>query len=115
FLWMMTHDTYMVRTYWLRESTDLEKRIQSECQHCGKIDSTEHILTQCEIPGQKVIAALAKERWTKRNPDWPWPGLGAVISVGPAVFKDDNSKTRAGEARLYCIMMFESAYLIWKM
>ncbi|KAJ6482317.1 ribonuclease H-like domain-containing protein [Mycena vitilis] len=77
FLWMTTHDAYLVGTHWLRESNSPEKKALSECQHCGKIDSMEHILSQCEIPGQREVWELAKELWTKRHPDWPWPGLGA--------------------------------------
>jgi 5-methylcytosine-specific restriction endonuclease McrA len=71
FLWKTMHDAYVVGTHWLRESNSPEKKERSECQHCGKIDTMEHILTQCEVPGQKEVWQLAKETWIKRNPDWP--------------------------------------------
>jgi ribonuclease HI len=74
----------------------------------------EHILSQCEIPGQKEVWDLAKELWTKRNPNWPWPGIGTIISAGLANFKNDEGKIKPGEARLYRILMAESAHLIWK-
>jgi ribonuclease HI len=75
----------------------------------------EHILSQCEAPGQKEIWELAKELWLKRNPNWAWPGIGTIISAGLAVFKDDQGKIKPGDARLYRILMAESAYLIWKL
>jgi ribonuclease HI len=55
FLWMTTHDAYWVGTHWLRESTTAEMKERAECQHCGTIESMEHILSQCEIPGQKEV------------------------------------------------------------
>jgi ribonuclease HI len=85
-----------------------------ECQHCGTIESMEHMLSQCEIPGQKEVWDLAKELWTKRNPNWTWPGIGTIISAGLANFKNDEGKMKPGEARLYRILMAESAHLIWK-
>lgn len=91
-----------------------EKKERSECQHCGKIDSVEHILTQCEIPGQREVWGLAKELRTKRNPDWPWPGLGAIIGADLAIFKNYEGKIRPGDARLYRILVSESAHLIWR-
>jgi ribonuclease HI len=115
FLWKTTHDAYIVGTHWLRESNSPEKKERSQCQHCGKIDTMEHILSQCEIPGQSQIWALAKEMWTKRNPNWPWPGLGIILGAGLATFKDEDNKIKPGDARLYRIIVTESAYLIWKM
>jgi ribonuclease HI len=87
---------------------------RAECQHCGTIESMEHILSQCEIPGQKEVWDLAKELWTKRNPNWPWPGIGTIISAGLANFKNEEGKMKPGEARLYRILMAESAHLVWK-
>ncbi|KAJ7762258.1 hypothetical protein B0H16DRAFT_1661894 [Mycena metata] len=90
FLWTTAHEAYKER---------------SICQHCGKIDSMEHILSQCEIPGQSEVWALAKELWTKRNPDWPWLGLGPASRM----------QTGRWDTRLYRILVTESAYLIWKL
>jgi hypothetical protein len=115
FQWMLTHDAYIVGTHWLRESNSPEKKERAECHSCGTIETMEHILSQCEAPGQKEIWKLAKELWLKRNPDWAWPGIGTIISAGLAVFKDDQGKIKPGDARLYRILMAESAYLIWKL
>jgi ribonuclease HI len=71
FLWMTTHNAYWVGTHWLRELMTAEMKERAECQHCGTIESMERILLQCEIPGQKEVWDLAKDLWTKRNPNWP--------------------------------------------
>ncbi|KAJ7165280.1 hypothetical protein C8R46DRAFT_1163679 [Mycena filopes] len=92
-----------------------EQKEHSNCAHCGKVDSMEHILSQCEIPGQKEVWDLAKRLWAKRNPDWPWPGIGVILGVGLASFKDADGKIKPGDARLYRILIAESAYLIWKL
>ncbi|KAF8162291.1 hypothetical protein K438DRAFT_1985221 [Mycena galopus ATCC 62051] len=115
FLWMTTHDAYIVGSHWLRDTNSPEKQERAECGHCGTIESMEHILSQCEIPGQAEIWKLAKGLWTKRNPKWAWPGIGTIISSGLAVFKDEKGKVNSGDARLYRILMSESAYLIWKL
>ncbi|KAJ7673854.1 hypothetical protein DFH06DRAFT_1445365 [Mycena polygramma] len=115
FLWMTTHDAYMVGTHWQRETTSPEKQEWGECQHCGTTETMEHILSQCEAPGQQQIWTLAKDLWTRRNPDWPWPGIGTIITSGLATFKSDDGKVKAGDARLYRILMSESAHLIWKL
>ncbi|KAJ7744552.1 hypothetical protein B0H14DRAFT_2221615, partial [Mycena olivaceomarginata] len=44
FLWITTHDAYMVGTHWLRESTTAEMKERVECQHCSSIEIMEHIL-----------------------------------------------------------------------
>ncbi|KAJ6552871.1 hypothetical protein B0H19DRAFT_949185, partial [Mycena capillaripes] len=72
-----------------------------------------HILSECEIPGQREVWALAEQIWKKRNPEWPWPGIGAIITAGLATFKGEDGKAKAGDSRLYRILMSESARLIW--
>ncbi|KAJ7023756.1 hypothetical protein C8F04DRAFT_1213232 [Mycena alexandri] len=107
FLWTTTHGRYVVGTHWLRDSNSQEEKERANCQHCGKVDSMEHILSE--------IWRLAKELWTKRNPDWPWTGLGMILGSCLATFKDTNDKIIPGDARLYRILLTESAYLIWKL
>ncbi|KAF8178320.1 hypothetical protein K438DRAFT_1467117, partial [Mycena galopus ATCC 62051] len=63
FLWMVTHDAYIVGTHWLRDSNSPEKQERGICQHCGIPETMEHILSQCEAPGQESVWRLAKELW----------------------------------------------------
>ncbi|KAJ7328386.1 hypothetical protein DFH08DRAFT_709582 [Mycena albidolilacea] len=115
FLWMITHDAYYVGTHWLREGTSPEMQERGICKHCDIPETMEHILSQCEAPGQGEIWELAKELWLKRNPDWAWPGIGTIITSRLATFKNEEGKVKAGDGRLYRLIMAESAYLIWKL
>ncbi|EPS93746.1 hypothetical protein FOMPIDRAFT_1096920, partial [Fomitopsis schrenkii] len=45
----------------------------------------------------------------------PRPSLGAVLSSPIAPYKNAKGKPKTGDARLYRILMTESAYLIWKL
>ncbi|KAJ7726858.1 hypothetical protein B0H14DRAFT_2410354 [Mycena olivaceomarginata] len=115
FMWMITHDAYYVRTHWLREGTSPEMQERGICKHCDIPETMEHILSQCEAPGQGKVWELAKELWLKRNPDWAWPGIGTIIMAGLASFKNEEGNVKVGDARLYRILMSELAYLIWKL
>ncbi|KAH9907668.1 RNase H-domain-containing protein [Fomitopsis serialis] len=115
FLWMSMHDAYMVGTNWLRPSYSEELQRRHECSVCGQPESMDHILSECEAPGQREVWQLAKQLWDKKCALWPRPSLGAVLSCPIAPFKTDKGKPKTGETRLYRILMTESAYLIWKL
>ena len=59
-----------------------------------------------------IVWSLAKSLW--RNRKWPRPSLGAVLSSAIAPFKTKEGKPKTGDARLYRILMTDSAHLIWK-
>ena len=114
FLWMAAHDAYMIGSNWQRAGYSPELRERGECQVCGQIESMGHILSECDAPGQKEIWALAESFWKQRNKKWPRPSVGAVLSCAVAPFKTKKGKPKSGDARLYRILMTESAHLIWK-
>jgi hypothetical protein len=62
---MSFHDAYMVGSNWLRPGFAPEYQERSECKSCHKTETMEHILTECEAPGQKEIWALAEAMWSK--------------------------------------------------
>ncbi|KAJ7891694.1 hypothetical protein B0H14DRAFT_2560741 [Mycena olivaceomarginata] len=96
---MITHDAYYAGTHWLREGTSPEMQERGICKHCDVPETMEHILSQCEAPGQKEIWELAKELWLKGNPDWAWPGIGTIIISGLATFKNGEGKVKAGRCK----------------
>ena len=114
FLWMTFHDAYMVGSNWLRPGYVPEYQERSECKQCHKTESMEHILTECNAPGQAVIWSLAEEMWKKRNQKWPKPTLG-IILASPNMRLTSRKDTQDSSARLYRILMTESAHLIWKL
>ncbi|EPS92851.1 hypothetical protein FOMPIDRAFT_58941 [Fomitopsis schrenkii] len=76
----------------------------------------DHLLSECEAPGQHQVWALAESLWRKKgNLTWPRPSLGVVHSCACASFKDEEGKPRAGIVRLYRILVTESAHLIWRL
>ena len=114
FLWMIMHDAYMVGTNWDRPSFKDELRARQDCKECGQIETMEHIMSECQAPGQKQIWTLAEGLWKNKNKKWPRPSLGAILSSPIAPFKSRKGKPKVGDARLYRILMTESAQLIWK-
>ena len=114
FLWMTAHDTYMVGSNWRRAGYSPELHERGECKVCGQTESMNHILSECDAPGQKEVWSLARSLWKQRNRKWPRPFLGAVLSCAIAPFKTSKGKPKTGDARLYTILVTESAHLIWK-
>jgi hypothetical protein len=75
----------------------------------------DHILTQCETPGQKEVWELAEQIWTRKNLEWCQPWLGNIVSCALAIFKMDDGMQTPGANRLWRILVSESAHLIWKL
>ncbi|KAF8957776.1 hypothetical protein BDZ97DRAFT_1951033 [Flammula alnicola] len=111
FMWMVTHDAYMIGTQWLRPTLSAEMQERSKCRHCDDaIETMEHILTECKASGQEEVWQLVKNLWEMKS-DTPWPelSLGTILASASAKFP------LQGEARLYRVMVPEAAHLIWKM
>ncbi|KAJ6488227.1 hypothetical protein C8R47DRAFT_953525, partial [Mycena vitilis] len=107
FLWMMIHDGYKIGRHWTNITGHEEKE---NCHKCGITESMEHILTKCEVSGQKEIWELASDLWKmKTGEELPVPTKGQVMAC--AAIK----RGKAGTSRLYRILVSESAHLIWKL
>ncbi|KAJ6540432.1 hypothetical protein B0H19DRAFT_1212976 [Mycena capillaripes] len=111
FLWKSMHSAHRLGKYWTH-IPECEER--ANCAHCGELESLEHILFECQSPGQSQIWALAEELWRKKHTEWPTLSMGAALGCGMAIFKDDNGKPQPGLTRLYKILITESMFAIWK-
>ena len=115
---MTLHDAYMIGTNWLRPGFAEEFQERSECRSCRELESMEHVLTQCEIPGQAEIWKLAKELWSMRGASIPWidPTFGNILASPSVTYKaqQGGGKPDKGSTRFYRILMTESAHLIWR-
>ncbi|KAF8239803.1 hypothetical protein L208DRAFT_1235773 [Tricholoma matsutake] len=115
FLWMTAHDADRVGKYWLKEIFQEEIQNRCECPHCEVPKTMDHILTQCETPGQKVIWELAEQMWTQKDLEWHQPWLGNIVSCALTEFKKNNGIHTPGANRFRRILVSESAHLIWKL
>ncbi|KAJ7628043.1 hypothetical protein DFH06DRAFT_1006518 [Mycena polygramma] len=114
FMWKMMHDAFMVGNKWERGNKP-EFHARSECLYCKEIESMEHILCECSSPGQAEIWALAENLWAGKNMTWIKPTYGNILGCGLAEFKNTKGSVDSGAARLFRIIVSESAYLIWKL
>ncbi|KAJ7843932.1 hypothetical protein B0H13DRAFT_2239252 [Mycena leptocephala] len=112
FLWKSMHDAHRLGKWWLN-IPECEER--ANCVHCGAEETLDHILLECPSPGQSEVWKLAEQFWTKKGPRWPAVSMGTILGSGLAVFKDDAGKPQPTLARLYKILMTESAHVIWKL
>ncbi|KAJ7125857.1 hypothetical protein C8R46DRAFT_927517 [Mycena filopes] len=112
FLWKSMHGAHRIGKFW-ENIPECEDR--AICGHCGVVETFEHIMLECERPGQKQVWALAKALWAKKHQKWPALSLGAILGCGLANFEDEKKKAIPSTARLYRILITESMYLIWKL
>ncbi|KAJ7052364.1 hypothetical protein C8F01DRAFT_998180 [Mycena amicta] len=113
FFWRHIHDSFRLGRQW----DDIPN-----WEHCGKCptcddaeESIAHILLECEEPGQTEIWAEAKRMWSRTGQPWPITTVGAIFGCATATFTNKNGKTADGNARLFRILVSESAFLIWKL
>ncbi|KAJ7649222.1 hypothetical protein B0H17DRAFT_1163744 [Mycena rosella] len=106
------HNAHKIGTYWTHIPECEDRAI---CQGCEDLENLEHILLECECPGQKLIWKAAETLWLEKESHWPEVTLGTILGCGLAEFRDDRGKIKPGTQRLYRILMSESAYQIWRL
>jgi len=112
FLWKLLNGVHKCGEYWLN-IPGFEQR--SKCQTCGVPESMEHILTDCDVPGQEIIWSLAKNLWLKKHKHWPnVTNIGNITGCSLIEVRNQHGQRRNGAERLFRIVITESAYLIWK-
>ncbi|KAJ7653868.1 hypothetical protein B0H17DRAFT_1146929 [Mycena rosella] len=110
FLWKNLHNAHRVGSYWTH-IPECEDRAM--CSNCEVLEDMEHVLVNCECPGQKLIWEAAKSLWLEKQPRWPELSLGTILDCGLAEFRDGAGKVDRGTQRFYRILISESAYSIW--
>src|ERR1700677_2716653 len=68
FIWESLHSTHEIGTYWTQipEFKHRERRTK-----CGTTKDLQHIILQCDIPGQEIGWKNAKQLWLKKHNPWP--------------------------------------------
>lgn len=109
FLWKILHDAYKVGDHWL-SIPEYEHR--ARCVTCQCSETREHILTECNAPGRRLVWKMAQEIWQKGGKNWPNITIGIILGSGMANFKGEGTQETLGLNRLFTIIITESAYLI---
>ncbi|KAK0479494.1 hypothetical protein IW261DRAFT_1551350 [Armillaria novae-zelandiae] len=84
------------------------------CQVCHTEDSMDHILTQCQTIGQEEVWTLAQELWRQKTGSDLIITKGIIMSCGIHPLELHKSATKRTTERFRCILISESAHLIWK-
>ncbi|KAJ3717912.1 hypothetical protein C8R42DRAFT_586256 [Lentinula raphanica] len=108
---MVAHEGYKIGDYW-QHITNFEHR--ANCHTCGVTESMDHILTECQCPGQQQIWELTKEICTKKGLEWNEPSLGLILGAGIIKPTKREGEVSDGDSRFLRIALSESAHLIWK-
>ncbi|KAK0237845.1 hypothetical protein EDD85DRAFT_906680 [Armillaria nabsnona] len=88
---------------------------RSACPKCGVMETIEHVLTECAIPGQSIVWSLAEELWRKKDtPEYPWGRFLSTLWISACGLTNNKGKIITERSRLYEIIMTSSAHLIWK-
>ncbi len=115
FLWMATHDGYMIGSHWLRPNMPVDLQTRATCGICGEIESMTHIIFDCKAVGQSTIWKLLKETWALTGSTWYEPCWGTSFGAACAVFKSEDGSRKAHKEHLWCILCTEALHLIWKL
>ena len=110
FLWKHAHGIYRLGKFW-NHIPGYENR--AECPMCGKYDTFEHIITDCDSVEKVTVWEQANRLWRRRHHEDLPISEGAILGAGLANFKNKKGSPDTGKNRLYRILMTESAHLIW--
>lgn len=111
YLWKCLHGAHRIGEWW-RNIPDHEHR--ALCLKCGVDETMDHILTDCDIPGQQIIWRLVKHALIAKRGDSPQISFGLILGCGALSLSHGKQKL-PGTSRLLRILISESAHLIWKL
>ncbi|KAI0353111.1 ribonuclease H-like protein [Trametes cingulata] len=110
FYWKALHGALRVGPFW-ENIPGYEHR--AVCRQCGCVESVEHILAECDAPGQGALWRLTRGALAKRRIYLPEMTAGLALGAHLLVYRDDRGSQRAGATRLARIMVTETTYLVW--
>ncbi len=115
FMWMATHDGYMIGTHWLRPNMSAVLQERATCRICEECETMTHIMFECRATGQETVWELLKQLWRLTGYAWKPPSWGTAFGAACAVFKSEDGRRRPAAENLWCILCTEAAHLIWKL
>ncbi len=115
FLWMATHDAYMIGSHWFRPNMPADLRARALCARCGECESMTHLLFECDARGQEIIWRLLEQLWTHTGARWAGVSWGTTFGAACAVFATPEGGRRTAIEHLWCILCTEALHLVWKL
>ncbi|KAJ7266816.1 hypothetical protein C8J57DRAFT_976327, partial [Mycena rebaudengoi] len=112
FLWRCLHQSYKCGTYWRNISTYEHWGI---CPTCQVDETMEHLLLECNTPGQELIWQSSRQLWEKKHKKLPDMTIGPNLGCSLAEFKNSRGKKNHAAGRLFRILISKSAHIIWKL
>ncbi|KAI0715291.1 hypothetical protein C8Q76DRAFT_603527, partial [Earliella scabrosa] len=110
FLWKALHDALRVGRFW-ENVPGYEGR--ATCAVCGTTESLEHILLECDAPGQREVWSLVRRAIGERGLPMIPLTFGAILGAPLlSAAKLLGRKTRTVD-RYYQMVTLISAHLIW--
>ncbi|EPS96543.1 hypothetical protein FOMPIDRAFT_1130233 [Fomitopsis schrenkii] len=114
FLWKALHGAHRVGHYWTKIPGYEERGM---CQRCGVEDSMEHILVHCTAYGRLKVWEMAESLWARKG--LPWHGVDCqwedILGAGANADFIEGDATPKAVARLWRILITESAHLVWRL
>ncbi|KAI0722999.1 ribonuclease H-like protein [Earliella scabrosa] len=111
FMWKATHDALRVGKFW-ENIPGYETR--ATCGVCGTLETVEHILTECEAPGQREVWTMVKKALAlKGAPNFPLT-YGTILGSPAITLAKLREKENKPLDRLCKILIPEAAHFIWK-
>ncbi|KAJ7599505.1 hypothetical protein C8J56DRAFT_769824, partial [Mycena floridula] len=111
FLYMAMHGAHKIGSFW-KHVTECEA--WGICQHCRTTENMEHILLECQHPGQSELWNVPQLLWNQRDGVWPNMSLGLILGSSLARFNDTQGRYKPGLTRFFHILVAETAHTIWK-
>ncbi|EJD32435.1 hypothetical protein AURDEDRAFT_77673, partial [Auricularia subglabra TFB-10046 SS5] len=112
FMWRTLHSTQKIGNFWHRIP---HREGLAECPPCETLESMDHILLECDAPGQNAIWRETRLLWSRTGLEWPALNLGLILGCALVEIRDADGKRHKGASRLFRILVSEAAFLIWKL
>jgi ribonuclease HI len=110
FLFKSIKNVLRVGSYWTHIPNHEQRAV---CHTCNKTETMEHILTECQAPGQTEIWEEIGRIWELRQKTWTKPAYREILGCASTRLVNQENKTNTGLTRLYKILISEAAYKIW--
>jgi len=112
-MWKLLHGAYKVGAFWLHIQEHEDK---AQCVTCGGlVETMQHILLDCQAPGQELVWNLAANLSERSGAPWKTPSLGAIMSSSVMNTTSGLQRRDSGALRRRRILISEAAFLIWRL